>query len=71
MTAAPLALGIDLGGTKIEALLLDEAGRERWRQRIETPGGDYPATLDALVALVQQARQAAGGRGIGGPAGAA
>ena len=71
MTAAPLALGIDLGGSKIEALLLDEAGRERWRQRIETPGGDYPGTLDALVALVLQARQAAGEHamtiGIGAP----
>jgi fructokinase len=71
VTETPLALGIDLGGTKIEALLLDDAGCEHWRQRIHTPGGDYAGTLDALVALVQQARRAAGGRaitiGIGAP----
>jgi fructokinase len=64
MTAAPLALGIDLGGTKIEALLLDEGGREHWRRRVDTPAGDYAATLDAMVALVQQARQTAGERGV-------
>jgi fructokinase len=60
----PLALGIDLGGTKIEALLLDPHGHGLWRRRVNTPAGDHAATLDALVALVHEARQAAGGRGI-------
>ncbi len=54
---APLALGIDLGGTKIEALLLDAAGREVWRERIATPQDGYAAIVAALVAQVARARQ--------------
>lgn len=50
------AIGIDLGGTKIEALVLDEHGAERWRRRIATPAGDYGATVQAVVGLVAQAR---------------
>lgn len=50
------AIGIDLGGTKIEALVLDEHGAERWRRRIATPAGDYRATLQAVADLVAQAR---------------
>ena len=37
MTAGRWAIGIDLGGTKTEAVALDAAGQERWRQRIATP----------------------------------
>lgn len=60
------ALGIDLGGTKIEAMLLSPQGGERWRMRIATPAGDYEATLQAIAALVAQAREvAAGPCGIG------
>jgi fructokinase len=54
------ALGIDLGGTKIEARLLDPAGVELWRQRVPTPMGSYVETLDAIEALVGQARQTLG-----------
>jgi len=54
------ALGIDLGGTKIEALLLSDNGAECWRQRIATPAGDYSATLQAITALVARARAEAG-----------
>lgn len=64
------ALGVDLGGTKIEALLLDPAGRETWRRRVATPAGDYTATLQAIAELVVQAAAAAAGRftvGIGHP----
>ena len=65
------ALGLDLGGTKIEALLLDAQGREGWRHRVDTPSGNYDATLQAIDALVQQARREAGGQavtlGIGTP----
>jgi fructokinase len=63
-------LGIDLGGTKIEAALLSAAGEVVWRQRVATPATDYPATLRAIVALVGQARQVAGDPvtvGIGTP----
>jgi len=59
MTSEPLlrpALGIDLGGTKIEARLYDGHDRELWRQRLATPQGDYDATIEAVVTLVAQAR---------------
>lgn len=53
-------LGIDLGGSKIEAALLGDDGRPLWRERRPTPGGDYPATLDAVAAIVDAARRAVG-----------
>jgi fructokinase len=45
-------IGVDLGGTKIEALALDRDGRELVRKRIATPAGDYEATVRAVCALV-------------------
>ena len=45
-------IGIDLGGTKIEALAMDVAGRVLVRRRIATPAGDYHATLQAITGLV-------------------
>ncbi|WP_297364152.1 ROK family protein [Thauera sp.] len=63
-------IGIDLGGTKIELAVLDHGGRVRWRRRIATPQGDYRATLQAIVALVQEAEVAIGSAasvGIGIP----
>ena len=39
-TAPGWALGIDLGGTKTEAVVLDAAGAEAWRQRIATPSAE-------------------------------
>jgi len=47
-----LRLGIDLGGTKIEGVVLDADGVERCRERIPTPQDDYEATLDAVAGLV-------------------
>ena len=44
-------IGIDLGGTKLEGIALD-GGREIARLRIDTPRGDYGATLEAIVSLV-------------------
>lgn len=49
-----MKIGIDLGGTKIELIALDEAGHERMRKRIPTPQGNYSATLDAIQQLVQE-----------------
>lgn len=46
-------IGIDLGGTKIEAALLDAAHRVVWRKRVPTPADDYSATLRAIHGLLQ------------------
>ena len=59
-------IGIDLGGTKIEALALDEAGREVFRRRIASPRGDYAATLAAIAGLVREAGEGTVGVGIPG-----
>ena len=48
-----MRIGIDLGGTKIEGIALDDSGAELVRQRIGTPQGDYRATIDAIFTLVQ------------------
>src|SRR5208282_5000744 len=44
-------IGVDLGGTKIEALALSSSGEERNRVRVPAPRGDYGATLDAIASL--------------------
>ncbi|MBN9267216.1 MAG: ROK family protein [Hyphomicrobium sp.] len=49
-----LRIGIDLGGTKIEGVLMDETGAERPRRRLSTPRDDYAATLDAIAQLVDE-----------------
>ena len=61
-----LRIGIDLGGTKIEALALDAAGREVFRKRVATPRGDYAGTLSILKALVDEAGPGSVGVGIPG-----
>ena len=45
-------IGIDLGGTKIEAAALDDRGALHLRQRIPTPAGDYAGTIVAVAGLV-------------------
>ncbi|HEY5717854.1 MAG TPA: ROK family protein [Motiliproteus sp.] len=47
-----MRIGIDLGGSKIEAIVLANDGREQLRRRITTPQGDYPATLDTITQLI-------------------
>jgi len=59
-------IGIDLGGTKIEALALDRAGRELLRKRVPTPRGDYAATIIAVQQLVRQIGEGTVGIGIPG-----
>jgi fructokinase len=53
-------LGIDLGGTKIEIVALDDAGNELLRRRRPTPRDDYRATLEAVAGLVRDAESALG-----------
>ncbi|MDX1253244.1 MAG: ROK family protein [Gammaproteobacteria bacterium] len=59
-------IGVDLGGTKIEAIALDSAGVERVRRRVPTPSGDYHATLRAIAALVAGIEAELGGAGTVG-----
>ena len=47
-----LRIGVDLGGTKIEAIALD-GNREVFRKRIPAPRGDYAATLTAIRILLE------------------
>jgi fructokinase len=61
-----MRLGIDLGGTKIEIIALDNGGAELLRRRAPTPRGDYPATLQAIAHLVQDAEAELGMRGTVG-----
>ncbi len=55
-----MRIGIDLGGTKIEGLVLDGSGRERARARVPTPSTGYLPTLDALADLVARLEHEAG-----------
>jgi fructokinase len=63
---ALIRIGIDLGGTKIEGLALDEAGEELARVRVPTPRDDYDGTVQAIVDVVHDLERRAGGlRGAG------
>ena len=65
-----IRIGIDLGGTKTEAIALALDGRELLRRRIATPKDDYAGTVAAIVELVHQVERnlgAAGTVGIGMP----
>jgi fructokinase len=53
-------IGVDVGGTKIEIIVLDEAGTAVIRRRVATPSGDYAGTMQAIVDLVQQAQKEVG-----------
>ena len=53
-------IGVDLGGTKIEAIVLDAQGADLWRERVPTPAGDYEATLAAIAGLLRRADDALG-----------
>ncbi len=65
-----MRIGVDLGGTKIEAVALDETDHCLCQKRIPTPAGDYQATLRAIADLVrsiEQETQQQGTVGIGTP----
>ena len=59
-TKIDMRIGIDLGGTKIEALAIDNAGVELARYRTDTPRDDYDATLEAMAGLVHRLEQETG-----------
>ena len=61
-----MRIGIDLGGTKIEALALDDQGHELDRIRIDTPRHDYDGTIAAMVSLVHRLESQTGQTGTVG-----
>jgi fructokinase len=66
MTNTEIRIGIDLGGTKIEALAIDDQGVELVRHRVDTPREDYEATITAMVGLVHRLEETTGSRGTVG-----
>lgn len=65
-----MRIGVDLGGTKVEAIALDSHGRELKRLRVPTPKGEYEATVATIASLVQElerATHAVGTVGVGIP----
>ena len=61
-----MRIGIDLGGTKIEAIAIAADGRELLRRRIDAPRGDYDRTLAAVADLVDDVERETGERGTVG-----
>lgn len=55
-----MKIGIDLGGTKIEVLVIDDNGQEHYRQRIATPKGNYINTISAIANVCANAETAVG-----------
>lgn len=65
-----LRIGVDLGGTKIEAVVIDQSGAELARQRIATPAGSATAIISSIVELIQDLERQLGALaqvGIGTP----
>ncbi len=70
MIHGPIRIGVDLGGTKIEAAALDRQGSIVLRRRIATPAGDYGAAVAAIRTLVLELEARLGARcpvGVGIP----
>ena len=61
-----MRIGIDLGGTKIEGIAIDESGVERQRLRVPTPKGEYAAIVQTIVSLVADIEKAYGEKGTVG-----
>lgn len=57
-------IGLDLGGTKIEVIVLGSDSAEYFRKRVPTPQHDYQATLQAVAGLVADAEAAVGATSI-------
>jgi fructokinase len=65
-----MRIGIDLGGTKIEGIVIDGTGRELARRRVATPRAAYEQTVAALADLVRELERSVGATcriGVGHP----
>ena len=61
-----MRIGIDWGGTKIEAVALADDGRQIWRERIPTPRDDYHGSLRVTVELIERLESETGKTGTVG-----
>jgi len=62
-----MRIGVDLGGTKIEALALDAGGGELLRRRVPTPQAEgYDAIVAAVASLVRELEAELGAEGTVG-----
>lgn len=57
---AEMHLGMDIGGTKMETVLLDSTGDVRWRQRVATPKSSVEQFVQGVIAEVERAQREAG-----------
>lgn len=55
-----MRIGIDLGGSKIEGIVMGVGSAILHRSRMVTPQGSYTGTIHALVDLIQRLEKAAG-----------
>jgi fructokinase len=65
-----MRIGIDLGGTKIEGVLMAPDGSIAAKRREPTPRGDYDATIATIVSVVRELEARGGERctvGVGIP----
>ena len=65
-----MRFGLDLGGTKMEAIVLDGDGTIIWRERRPTPAENYDEIIAMIAGLVEEAENHSGTRlsvGIGMP----
>ena len=53
-------MGVDLGGTKTEVLVVDAAHRPLYRERFPTPAQDYAAMLELIASEYARARASYG-----------
>jgi fructokinase len=58
-----MRIGVDVGGTKIEAIAMDAVGAELARVRVATPRGDYAATVSTIAGLVAELEAKTGQQG--------
>ena len=55
-----MLMGVDWGGTKIEVVAMTEDGVERFRERVDTPRGDYARCMSVIAEMVARAEAAVG-----------
>ncbi|WP_372749957.1 ROK family protein [Litorivivens sp.] len=65
-----MRIGIDLGGTKIEGVVLADSGAPLFRQRVASPSHNYDNIIDAIASMVAQFEREIGRQatvGVGTP----